>query len=159
MELLKQLHTISLANPFPFVSPFNTPLALVTFILFVWSIGPTFHLKISTGLLYCLRLNWFVFLWMGLTGFLLSIQGYKVASATDIGGGVTRYGFRVDPVRDLEHMMYAAFCLISLYAIEVLLQGKVVEHKKGLRLLPAVTLFLYGAAYMVGRVAVFPGND
>ena len=32
------------------------------------------------------------------------------------------------------------------------------QRDSGLRLLPVATLFLYGCAYMVGRVAVFPGS-
>lgn len=159
MELLKLIHNFSLPNPFPFVSPFNTPLALFTFVLFVWSLVPAIKLHVSHGFLWCLRANWVLFGIMAITGMLLSLSGLKVASATDVGGGVTRYGFRVDPIRDSEHIMYTAFCVLSLYAIEVLIKGQVLERKTALRILPAVTLFLYGAAYMVGRVAVFPGND
>ncbi|WP_369699451.1 hypothetical protein [Deinococcus sp. YIM 77859] len=79
-------------------------------------------------------------------------------SATDVGGGVTKYGLPVDPSRNWEHWMYAGFALLSLYVTEVLLQGRLVHPRRGLRVLPVVTLFLYGCAYMVGRVAVFPGS-
>ncbi|GAA5501497.1 hypothetical protein Dxin01_01229 [Deinococcus xinjiangensis] len=159
MDILKQIHDLGLPNPFPFVSPFNTPLALVSFVLFLWSFGPALKREVRFGFLVWLRLTWAAMLIPAVTGVILAVGGLRVASATDVGGGLTRYGFKVDHHRDSEHWMYAAFCLLSLYLIEMLIKGRIVEHRVGLRLLPAVTLFLYGAAYMVGRVAVFPGNS
>ena len=54
--------------------------------------------------------------------------------------------------------MYTFFALLSLYLIEILMRSTAIERRIGLRLLPVATLFLYGCAYMVGRVATFPGN-
>lgn len=159
MDLLKQIHDLGLPNPFPFTSPFNTPLALTTFVLFVWSFGPMLKQEVRFGFLVWLRLTWASLLIPAVTGVILAVGGLKVASATDVGGGLSRYGFKVDGHRDADHLMYTAFCLLSLYLIEVLVKGRMIEHKVGLRFLPAATLFLYGAAYMVGRVAVFPGNS
>lgn len=79
-------------------------------------------------------------------------------SATNVGGGLSKYGLPVDPSRDWEHWMYSALCLLTLYITEVLVKGRLVPHRPGLRFLPVATLFLYGCAYMIGRVAVFPGS-
>lgn len=157
MDILKQIHDLSIPNIFP-VPLLPTPLALVSFILFLWSLGPALKQEVRFGFLVWLRLTWAALLIPAVTGVILAVGGLKVPSATDAGGGMTKYGYKVDHVRDGEHMMYAAFCLISLYVIEVLIKGRLIEHKLGLRFLPVVTLFLYGAAYMVGRVAVFPGS-
>lgn len=177
MDLLKQIHDLSVPNPFPFVSPFNTPLALVSFVLFLWSLGPAIKGEVRTGFLVWLRLTWAALLIPAMTGVILALGGSKVASSVAAGaaqlpqacldyakaqgwdtGNLTRYCLPADPVRDGEHLMYSAFALLSLYAVEVLIKGRMVDPKKGLRVLPVVTLFLYGAVYMIGRVAVFPGN-
>lgn len=158
MDILKLLHDYSPPNPFPFPSPFNSPLAFFTLVLFVWSLGPALKKEVRFGFLVWLRLTWAAFLIPAVTGVILAVGGLKVPSATDAGHGLTKYGYHVDPVRDGEHLMYAVFALLSLYIIEVLVKGRMVSHQRGLGYLPVVTLFLYGAAYMVGRVAVFPGN-
>ncbi|WP_291424269.1 hypothetical protein [Deinococcus sp.] len=160
MDFLKLIHDLEIPNLFPQLPPLlPTPLALFTFVLFVWSFGPALKTQVRFGFLVWLRLTWAAFLLPAVTGVILAVGGLKVASATDVGHGLTRYGYKVDPVRDGEHLMYTAFALVSLYLIEMLIKGGMIEHKKGLKYLPAVTLFLYGAAYMVGRVAVFPGNN
>lgn len=177
MDILKQIHDLGLPNPFPFVSPFNTPLALVSFVLFLWSFGPALKGEVRPGFLVWLRLTWAALLIPAATGVMLALGGGKVASSVPAGAAhlsaacqefaakngldtsqLTRYCLPADPVRDGEHLMYSAFALLSLYAIEVLIKGRLVDAKKGLRVLPVVTLFLYGAVYMIGRVAVFPGN-
>lgn len=158
MDILKLIHDLSIPNLFP-VPILPTPLALTTFVLFLWSFGPALKREVRLGFLVWLRLTWAAFLIPAVTGVILAVGGLKVASSTDVGGGLTRYGYKVDGNRNDEHLMYAAFALLSLYIIEVLIKGNVIDHKKGLRYLPVVTLFLYGVAYMVGRVAVFPGNS
>ncbi|MBZ9750346.1 hypothetical protein K7W42_05645 [Deinococcus sp. HMF7604] len=155
MEFLRQLHGYQIVG-FP-IPLFPTPLALLTLVLFVWSLGPALKLQVGTPFLVWLRLTWAGLLLPGVTGILLALGGLKVPSATDVGGA-TKYGYAADPSRDWEHWMYTAFCLLTLYIIEVLVKGRMVEHRIGLRLLPVATLFLYGCAYMVGRVAVFPGS-
>lgn len=157
MDILKQLHDLQLPPLLP-LPLWPTPIALVTFVLFLWSFGPALKTEVRLGFLVWLRLTWAALLIPGVTGVILAVGGLKVPSATDVGGGLSKYGYRVDPNRDLEHLMYTAFALISLYLIELLIKGRMIEHQKGLKFLPFVTLFLYGAAYMIGRVATFPGN-
>lgn len=156
MDLLRLIHNARFDTPFGIF--LSTPLVAATLVLFVWSVGPALRGEVRRGFLVWLRLTWALTLIPAVTGVILAVGGEKVASATDAGGGVTRYGFPVDPSRDWEHWMYTAFVLLSLYVIEVLVKGRVVEHRLGLRFLPLVTLFLYGCSFMVGRVAVFPGS-
>ncbi|MFC4452887.1 hypothetical protein [Deinococcus sonorensis] len=138
---------------------FPTPLALATLVLFVWSLGPAIRGRIQPPMVWWLRLTWVLTLIPAATGVILAVGGDKVASAVAATGrSTTRYGFPPDPSRNWEHWMYAALILASLYAIELLVQGRIIRHQTGLRLLPVATLFLYGVAYMVGRVAVFPGS-
>ncbi|GAA5435199.1 hypothetical protein ACMT4L_11585 [Deinococcus sp. A31D244] len=156
MEFLRLIHgyqfNSGLAQLFP------TPYALATLVLFVWSIAPAVKMRIGGGFMLWLRVTWVLTLLPAVTGVILALGGAKVPSATDAGEGVSKYGFPVDPSRDWEHWMYAGLCVISLYVIEVLVRGRLIEHRVGLRLLPVATLFLYGCAYMIGRVAVFPGS-
>ena len=156
MAFLKALHDYQFNNALAFFFP--TPLALVTLVLLVWSLAPAIKGTVGFSFLVWLRLTWFMTLLPAATGVMLALGGARVPSATDAGHGLTKYGFPVDPKRDLEHWMYAAFALLSLYAIEVLIKGRLLDARLGLRLLPVATLFLYGVAYMVGRVAVFPSN-
>lgn len=157
MDFLKLLHDLQIPNYLP-IALIPTPLALITLVLFLWSFGPALKNEVRPGFLVWLRLTWAALLIPAVTGVILAVGGLKVPSASDVGGGVSKYGYQVDPVRDSEHWMYAAFALLSLYVIEILVKGRIIDHKVGLRLLPVVTLFLYGVAYMVGRVAVFPGR-
>lgn len=156
MELLKAIHGYQIVGfPLPL---FPTPLAFATLVLFLWSLAPAIKGTVSFSFLVWLRLTWVTFLLPAAIGVILAVGGAKVPSATDIGAGATKYGYRVDPSRDLEHWMYVAFSLLSLYFIEVLVKGRMIEHRTGLKYLPVATLFLYGVAYMIGRVAVFPGS-
>ncbi|RJF71996.1 hypothetical protein D3875_10930 [Deinococcus cavernae] len=157
MDILKQIHNLQLPPLLP-LPLWPTPIALVTFILFLWSFGPALKTEVRFAFLVWLRLTWAALLIPAVTGVILAVGGLRVPSATDVGGGLSKYGFRVDPQRDLEHLMYVAFALVSLYVIEMLIKGRLVEHRVGLKFLPVVTLFLYGCAYMIGRVATFPGN-
>ncbi|GAA4021872.1 hypothetical protein GCM10022631_40160 [Deinococcus rubellus] len=158
MDLLRALHDFS----------FNTSLAklfpnlftLACLILLVWSVVPALRGVVDRGFVLLTRLSWAIFFLYGLSGVLLAVSGLKVASAVaEAGKTVTRYGFLPDPKRNLEHWMYTIFALASLYFIEVLIAGKLIDRRKGLYFLPVVTLFLWGCAYMIGRVAIFPGEQ
>lgn len=156
MELLRTLHNLRFDTPLGLF--FSNPLVAASLVLFVWSLGPAIKGTVGRGFVLWLRLSWAAFLLPAVTGVILALGGLKVASATDAGGGMTRYGFEADPSRDWEHWMYVAFVLLSLYIVEVLAGGRMVEHRVGLKFLPVVTLFLYGCAFMIARVAVFPGS-
>lgn len=156
MELLRLIHGYHLNTPFGLL--LSTPFAVVTLVLFLWSFGPALKGEVRLGFLVWLRLTWVLTLIPIVTGVILAVGGEKVPSATNVGGGLTKYGLPVDPSRDWEHLMYTAFALLTLYLMEVLVKGRMVEHRKGLRYLPAATLFLYGCACMVARVAIFPGS-
>ena len=156
MELLRLIHNYQFGSSLALLFP--TPYALATLVLFVWSLGPALKGEVRFGFLVWLRLTWALTLIPAVTGVILAVGGAKVPSATDVGGGVSKYGLPTDPSRDWEHWMYSAFCLLTLYVIEVLVKGRTVPHRSGLRFLPVATLFLYGCAYMIGRVAVLPGS-
>ncbi|GMA16816.1 hypothetical protein E5F05_16515 [Deinococcus metallilatus] len=156
MEFLRLIHGYQFGSALALLFP--TPYALATLILFLWSLGPALKGVVRTGFLVWLRLTWVLTLIPVVTGVILAVGGEKVPSATNVGGGLTKYGYPVDPSRDWEHWMYSAFALLSLYVIEVLVKGRLISHRRGLRYLPVATLFLYGCAYMIGRVAVFPGS-
>lgn len=158
MELLRLIHGYQIVIPGNPLALFPTPYALATLVLFLWSLGPAIKGTVRTGFVVWLRLTWVLTLIPAVTGVILALGGGKVPSATNAGGDLSKYGFPVDPSRNPEHWMYSAFCLLSLYVIEVLVKGRLIKHQTGLRLLPVATLFLYGCAYMVGRVAVFPGS-
>ncbi|WP_161883243.1 hypothetical protein [Deinococcus alpinitundrae] len=158
MDLLRALHDFS----------FNTSLAklfpnlftLACLLLLIWSIPVALRGVVDRGFILLTRLTWAIFFLYGLSGMLLAASGLKVASAVaEAGKEVTKYGFSPDPKRNLEHWMYTIFALASLYFIEVLIAGKLIDRRKGLYFLPVVTLFLWGCAYMIGRVAIFPGEQ
>jgi hypothetical protein len=155
MEWLRLVHGYRFDTPLGIF--FSTPLVAATLVLFVWSVAPAVKGRVGAGFLVWLRVTWAAFLIPAVIGVILALDGLKVASATPAAGGLTRYGFPVDPRRDGEHWMYAVFVLLTLYVIEVLVKGRMVEHRVGLKLLPVATLFMYGCAFMIGRVAVFPG--
>lgn len=156
MELLRAFHGYQFGSSLALLFP--TPYALATLILMVWSVAPAVKGVVGRSFLVWLRVVWALTLIPAATGVILALGGEKVPSAVDVGGGLTRYGLPYDPSRDLEHWMYSAFALLSLYVIEVLVRGRMIEHRAGLKYLPVVTLFLYGVAYMIGRVAVLPGS-
>ncbi|GAA5514976.1 hypothetical protein Dcar01_03740 [Deinococcus carri] len=167
MEFLRLIHGYQFNNALALLFP--TPYALVTLILFLWSFGPAIKAQVRLGFLVWLRIVWALTLLPVVTGVILAVGGEKVPSATRASaaylrehcpavGDFSRYCLPVDPSRDWEHLMYTAFALLSLYVIEVLVKGRMIPHRTGLRFLPVATLFLYGCAYMVGRVAVFPGS-
>ena len=157
MAFLKWLHNWQVATPFALVIP--TPLAIAAFVLFLWSFGPALRLRVGRPMLWWLRLTWALTLLPAVTGILLALTGSKVASAVALAGqATTRYGYPPDPKRNGEHWMYAGFALLSLYLIELLIRGKVVSPRVGLRYLPLLTFFLWGCTFMVYRVAVLPGS-
>lgn len=156
MELIRLIHNVRFDTPLGIL--LSTPLTVACLILTVWSLVPAVRGRVDTPFLIWVRLTWVTLLLPGVTGILLALGGQKVASATDVGGGVTRYGFPPDPSRNGEHWMYVAFVLLSLYIIEMLSRGRWVDPRVGLRLLPLVAFFMYGCAFMIGRVAVFPGS-
>lgn len=139
---------------------FPTPLALVTLVLFVWSIGPAINHIVRPSFVLWLRLTWFMFAYPAVLGLVLAIEGRMVPSAVAVTtDGLSKYGLPADPKRHLEHLMYAGFALLSLYVIELLIKEKLFEKEIAYKILPVVTLFLYGVVYMIGRVAIFPGNS
>lgn len=156
MDLLRLIHGYQFGSSLALLFP--TPYALATLVLFLWSFGPALKREVRTGFMVWLRLTWVLTLIPVATGVILAVGGARVPSAVNVGGGLTRYGLPYDPSRDWEHWMYSAFALLSLYVIEVLVKGRLIRHQTGLRYLPVATLFLYGCAYMVGRVAVLPGS-
>ncbi|MFC4425929.1 hypothetical protein [Deinococcus navajonensis] len=167
MDLLRLIHGYQFGTSLALLFP--TPYALATLILFVWSLAPALKGTVSRSFLVWLRVTWALTLIPGVTGVLLSLSGARVPSATRAAadylqehcgrtGDLSRYCQPVDPSRDGEHWMYAAFALLTLYLLEVLVKGRIIRHERGLKFLPVATLFLYGCAYMVGRVAVLPGS-
>jgi len=156
MEWLRLIHGYHFNGPLGIF--LSTPYAVATLVLFVWSLGPAIKGVVRTGFLVWLRLTWALTLIPAVTGVILAVGGEKVPSATDVGGGLSRYGLPADPSRDSEHWMYAALGLLSLYVIEVLAGGRMIEHRQGLRFLPLATFFLYCVAIRVSQVAVFPGG-
>lgn len=158
MDLLRTIHDVVLPNLLPVKSPFPTPLAFFSLILFIWSLGPAIKGEVRFGFLVWLRLTWAAFLIPAVTGIFLALGGAKVPSAIDVGGGQSKYGLPADPSQDKMHWMYVLFTLLSLYVIEVLIKGHLIDRRTGLRLLPVVTLFMYGCVYMIGHVATFPGS-
>lgn len=157
MEWLRLIHGYRFDTPLGIF--FSNPLVAATLVLFVWSLAPAVKGRVNVGFLVWLRVTWAAFLLPAVIGVILALDGLKVPSATPAAGGLTKYGFPVDPNRDAEHWMYAAFVLLTLYVIEVLVKGRMIEHRIGLRFLPVATLFMYGCAFMIARVAVFPGNS
>ncbi|MCY1702510.1 hypothetical protein [Deinococcus sp. SL84] len=184
IEFLKALHNFVWPDTwvavFPLLALTPTPLALATAVLFVWSLAPAFKGQVGAGFLGWLRLTWALTLLPAVTGIILAVSGGKVASAVPVDLAtlpqwcqdaaaqagleqVTRYCQPVDPPRDLEHWMYTGFTVLSLLAVEALARdrwnGEFLGVNIGLKLLPVITLFLAGCVYMIGRVAVLPGNS
>ena len=158
MDFLRLFHDFGFNTPLAKLFP--NPLTLACFVLMIWSIAPAIKGVVGGGFTLFTRLTWAIFLLTGVSGVLLAFYGLKVPSAVvEAGKAVTKYGFPPDPKRNLEHSMYTVFVLGSLFFIELLIAGKLVDRRKGLYFLPLVTLFMWGCAYMIGRVAVFPGNS
>lgn len=161
MEFLRLIHDFQIVGfPLPL---FPTPFALLTLVLFVWSLGVAWTGRVTPGFLAWLRLTWLGLIVPALTGTLLALGGAKVPSAVDIGGGKTKYGLPFDPTQEGMHLLYSGFALLTLVLLELLLSGKLatpgaLSQSRLLRLLPVATLFLYGCAYMAGFVATFPGS-
>ena len=159
MDLLRALHDLSF-NTWSLARLFPNPFILACFVLLIWSVPVALRGVVDRGFTLLTRLSWAIFFLYGLSGILLAVSGLKVASAVaEAGKEVTKYGFLPDPKRNLEHWMYTVFALGSLYFIEVLIAGKLIDRRRGLYFLPVVTLFLWGCAYMIGRVAIFPGEQ
>lgn len=188
IEFLKAVHGYSfpfsadLMDAVPLLALIPGPLALTSLVLFIWSLAPAFKGEVGAGFVAWLRLTWVLTFIPMVTGIALAVSGGKVASSvlaptgTDFGTEclnyaarngwatetLTRYCLPVDPARDLEHWMYTSFTLLSLLAVEALARrrwdGNFLGVGLGLKLLPVITLFLYGCVYMIGRVAILPGN-
>ncbi|MFC6592519.1 hypothetical protein ACFP81_11290 [Deinococcus lacus] len=148
---------------------YATPLALVTLVLFLWSLAPAVKGEVGRGFMAWLRLCWAVFLVPAVTGVILSLGGAKVPSSVIASpeyqaefcgqvSNLTRYCQPFDSGRDPEHWMYAGFALLSLYALEVLTRTETLPRRISLALLPVVTLFLYGVVFMADRVSFWPGS-
>lgn len=168
MDLLRALHNIQIPNVLP-VPLTPTPLALFCLVLFLWSFGPALKQDVRAGFVVWLRLTWAIFLLPAVTGALLALGGAQVPSATrapaeyirdvcQASGDLSRHCLPVDPSQNGMHWMYVLFTVLSLIVIEVLIRGRVIERGLGLKALPVVTLFMYGAAYMIGHSATFPGS-
>lgn len=139
-------------------------LAIASLLLTAAGTAYVFSEKLRGLTLLTLRLTWVAFLIPAISGIILLVSGRRVPSTVDIGTGLTRYGCPPDANRGWEHLMYAAFILLSLLALEALLKRGYFEALgvSGLRerlFVPLVALFLYGCAYMVGRVAILPGTS
>ncbi len=158
MDLLRAFHDFTFGTALAKLFP--NPFTLVCFVLMLWSVAPALRGAVDRGFVWLTRLSWLVFALYGLSGVALALSGLKVASAVaEAGKTVTKYGFLPDAKRNPEHWMYSVFALGSLFFIEVLIAGKLIDRRRGLYFLPVVTLFLWGCAYMIGRVAVFPGES
>lgn len=158
MDLLRALHRFDFMNvPSPWVILLPDPFTVCCFLLMLWSFGVAFRGQFSHAFRVAVRGLWVLFGVYGVSGVLLSLSGLKVASAVALAGkNVTRYGFPPQAKRDPEHWMYAAFVLLSLFVIEALMAQKLLDEKKSARVLPVVTLFMWGAAVMIVHVAVVP---
>lgn len=168
MDLLRAIHDLQIPNVLP-VPLIPTPLALFSLVLFLWSLSPALKGEVRPGFLVWLRLTWAAFLIPAATGIMLALGGSKVPSAVRAPadfirencpqpGDLSRICLPVDPSQDHMHWMYVFFTILSLYVIEVLIKGNLVERRVALRALPVVTLFMYGAVYMIGHTATFPGS-
>lgn len=178
-EFLRAVHSFTFGGDWAMLFP--TPLALAALVLFLWSFAPAYRGRVDAGFRFWLRLTWVLTLLPAVTGLILAVGGCKVASAVAVPPAslgaeclnyaaaqgwaaehLSRYCLPVQPSRDAEHWMYAAFAVLSLLAVEALLSrrwnGQWLGLNLGYKLLPVITLFLYGCVYMVGRVAVLPGN-
>ncbi|ADV67112.1 hypothetical protein [Deinococcus maricopensis] len=170
MSLLTSLHDLQFRTGLAFLFP--TPLALATLLLFLWSLRFLARTDVPRAFVTLVRVTWVLALLPAITGVLLALGGAKTASATRATAeelarncpaatpaqDLTRYCLPYDPSRNLEHWMYASFVILSLVMIELMLRGRFLSERTALRLIPVAALFLYGVAYMVGRVAVFPGS-
>ena len=171
-EILRAIHGYTF--PAEWALLFPTPLALATLLLFIWSFAPAFKGNVGAGFLAWLKLTWVLTFVPMITGMVLAIGGAQVPSSVAAGpvyqqekcgqvADLTRYCLPVDPVRNSEHWMYTAFTLLTLLGIEALIRsrwnGEFLGLHLGYKLLPLLTLFLYGCVYMIGRVAVLPGNS
>lgn len=156
MDLLRALHGYSFNFDAAFLAP--NPFALASLILFVWSFWMLRRSAVTSSFVAGVRLTWLTFLLPALTGIVLTLGGGKVPSAVDVGGGKTKFGTPYDPTQEGMHWLYGGFGLLSLIVIELLIRGEFIERRLGLKMLPVVTLFMYGCAYMVGHVAFYPGS-
>ncbi len=157
MAFLTWLHNWQIASPFALVIP--TPLAVACLVLFLWSFGPAIKLRVGRPMMVWLRFTWALTLIPAVTGVILAVSGSKVASAVAAAGqATTKYGYPPDAKRNGEHWMYAAFVVLSLYIVELMIQGRFVKRETALRYLPLVTFFMWGCSFMVYRVAVLPGS-
>lgn len=161
MDLLRAFHAydfIRVSSAWIILVP--NPFALACLLFMFWSFAIAAKGQFSHAFRTGVRGMWALFLLYGASGVLLSLGGAKVASAVAVAGkAVTKYNFPPQAKRDPEHWMYTAFVLLSLFAIEALIAGKLMDEQKSARVLPAVTLFMWGAALMIVRVAVVPAAN
>jgi len=154
MQVLVEFHRLAL--PIPII---GHHLVLLTVLLFAWSLIFLVRTAVPAGFVVLLRVTWAAYALNALSGVVLALSGMKVPSAVPAPGrDTTVFGLPPDPSRHPEHFMYAFFFLVSLYAMEVMIAGRVIKHERALRLMPVVTLFLAGVAYMSVRVAYLPGS-
>ncbi len=158
MNVLREIHRFAL--PIPGV---GHHLVLLAALLFLVSLFMVLRPTVPPLFVWLLRLNWLAYAVNAVTGILLAIMGLKVPSATadhvtGDGHKVTAFGFPVDSSRNLDHLMYAGFALVTLYVLELLIAGRVLKDGWLRRVVfVTATLFLLGVAYMAVRVAYFPG--
>lgn len=139
------------------------PLALLSLLLTVLAAVYAFRPALHRATVLLTRLTWVAFLIPVFSGVILLASGRQVPSNTPLEDGFTRYGCPPDPNRAWEHLMYSGFVLLSLLAIEALLRRGYLDALgisgwRARALVPVVALFMYGCAYMAGRVAILPGT-
>lgn len=159
MDFLRAVHAFALPVP-----GIGHHLVFLATLLFVVSLFMALRPGVPALFVWLLRLNWLAYGINALTGLILALSGQKVPSATVKemvnGRAVSPIGFLVDPHRQFDHYMYAAFALVTLYALEVLIAGKLVKDTPLRRLLfVTATFFLVGVAYMGVRTAYLPGTN
>ena len=158
MDLLRAFHDFTFGTALAKLFP--NPFTLVCLVLMVWSVAPALRGAVDRGFVWLTRLSWLVFALYGLSGVVLALSGPQ---GGERGGrsGQDRHQVRL-PARpqaqpgtlDVQRLRAG-----QLVFHRSLIAGKLIDRRRGLYFLPVVTLFLWGCAYMIGRVAVFPGES
>ena len=158
MNVLREIHRFALPLP-----GFGHHLVLLALLLALVSFFMVLRPGVPALFAWLLRLNWLAYAVNALTGIALAVMGQKVPSATldrvVDGHKLSAFGLPLDSSRTFDHYMYTAFCLLTLYALEVLIAGRLIKEGWLRRVLFVVaTVFLFGCAFMAVRVAFYPGT-
>lgn len=150
-----------------------TPLALAALLLTLVSLLSWWP-KARPLLRGVIALNWGIFAWGALSGLLLQLGGGRVRSSYAASedyqlekcghvADLSYYCLPADAARHGEHLMYVFFVGLSLVLMGLLLNNKLpalpLSERWRALLMPSVAFFMYGCAYMVGRVAFLPGHS